>query len=102
MAHTTPLADVPTQDLIDELMRRPGIVASIWTTEDVTPFLNDDDAEDRADLTDEQIEQIATAFLDNVNKDLQEVLASRGNDFLSDRWTLDREELIDPSKYQVF
>lgn len=86
------LKDIPTDDLIAELRRRPGIVPSIWNTEDVSSLIEDEPA--CAALTEEQGDALAVAFLESNGRFLENVLAERGNDFLADRWDIEKERLI--------
>jgi hypothetical protein len=78
------LTDVSTEDLLSELLKRPGVVRSVFTVADVESILDDD--EDTADLSKEQKDQIATTFIDGVRRRMEDILNSRGNAFLEDNW----------------
>lgn len=92
MSDAAILKDVPTDELIAELRRRPGIVPSIWSTEDVTSLIEDEP--DCAHLTEQQAEKLAIVFLETSGRALEDVLAERGNGFLADRWDDHKEHLL--------
>ena len=87
------LSEVSNDDLVDELLRRSGLVASIWNTEDTGSAIEED--EDCPELTDEQFEQAAALLLARSRKGLQEVLAERGNEYLATRWVMVKEEILE-------
>lgn len=86
------LKNIPTDDLISELRRRPGIVPSIWSTEDVSSLIQDEAA--CGQMTEKQSEALAICFLQASARSLESMLAEKGNDFLADRWEIEKEKLI--------
>lgn len=87
------LSNATDEQLIEEMMRRrETLVASIWTSEDTRPIIEEDD--ECAHLTDDQKNDVAQEFLAYARRELQDALGNRGNDFLSDRWAIDSEEII--------
>jgi hypothetical protein len=86
------LTDVSTEDLLSELLKRPGVVRSVFTVADVESILDED--EDTADLSKEQKDQIATTFIDGVRRRMEDILNSRGNAFLEDNWHDEKEDIL--------
>lgn len=85
------LSAVSIEDLKNELRSR-SMVLSIWAQEDVVSLIEEDEA--CADFTEEQVEQAAILALDEMGRDLEEHLGSKGNEFTSDRWAVIREQII--------
>lgn len=87
----TQLKDATEQELLAEMERR-GIVASTWNKEDAKhPIRDDADAED---LSDEQLEKASELFLERAAEALRDIVGGRGNDFLTDKWNLEKEEIL--------
>lgn len=92
MADDVNLASATDGQLIEELLRRQGLAASIWTVEDALSAMRGD--EDLEGKDDEELKPVALAFLAKVSSGLRDVLGERGNDYLSDRWFDLRERIM--------
>lgn len=86
------LSNVSTDALLDELLKRPGMVSSIWSVEDVREIVAED--EECEILDDAQLEAVCTQFLSRAARGLSDVLGQRGNDYLSDHWASNRSEIL--------
>lgn len=84
MARSMDLSKVSTDDLVQELINRPGIVLDTWVRDDVLSLVENDDR--FSDLDDAEQARIADDFLDQVGSGLKEILASRGNDYLEEKF----------------
>jgi hypothetical protein len=74
------LGMIATEDLIQELQKRKGVVCSVWNHEDVLPLMED------IDLDDETRVSVARNFLYYASDGLQDVLGAYGNAYLDDRF----------------
>ena len=86
------LSTVSTDALLDELLKRPGLVSSIWNVEDVREIVAG--GEECEILDDAQVEAVCAEFLGHAARGLTDVLGQRGNDFLSDYWASNRSEIL--------
>lgn len=97
------LSGFTDEQLIREIMsRRETIVASIWTVADTRGKIEEDDS--CGHLTEAQIVEAGTALLQTIGRDLQDVLGSRGNEFIDDRWMVEADEIlreVDPAAPSV-
>lgn len=91
MTASSNLESLPDQALIAELERR-GHVLSVWTPEDFAgPIREDNDLQDR----DESFIEGAAAQLGfRIQEGLRDILGQRGNDYLTDRWSELRSEVV--------
>lgn len=85
------IKDFSDQDLLGELRRR-GHVLSVWSVEDAKSAITDSDEGD--DLDGAMLERAAEALLDGSSRSLEDILGSRGNEHLSDMWSLQRDEIL--------
>lgn len=88
------LKNATLDEILNELHNRVGIYPSIWTKEDVVDLIGHYDDPRLHDASDEQFDQMSENFMLANGSDLMDALAERGNDWLSNRWELDKEEII--------
>jgi len=88
----SPLAGIPTEDLVAEIMHRADVIPSIWNLDDAKQLIVDD--ADCGDLTDAQAEEAARMFTSGVRDGMEDILGQRGNDYLSDRWQMDKAAIL--------
>lgn len=78
------LSGISTEDLIHELLKRPGLVCSLWDRNDILPLMENDERFD--DLDDADREDVAEEFLSEIGDRLLDVLGNRGNDYTGDKF----------------
>ena len=88
------LKNATLDEILNELHSRVGTYPSIWTKEDVVDLIGHYDDPRLHDASDEQFDQMSENFMLANGSDLMDALAERGNDWLSNRWELDKEEII--------
>lgn len=85
------LEDLSDQALVAELERR-GHAVSLWTAEDFAgPIREDGDLQGRDE---DFVESAAAQLRFRAQDGLTDILGQRGNDYLSDRWSELRNEVI--------
>lgn len=77
------------QDLLGELRRR-GYVLSAWSVEDARSAIENGDEEYDEAL----VQEMAEALLDRSDRQLEDILGSRGNEALSDMWAMFKDEIV--------
>lgn len=79
--------------LISELQRRGRLVQS-WSPSDFDPVLDEDLDVLALALTDEQREAIQDRAFDEACEDLDGIVISRGNEYLSDWWAMNKRHYL--------
>jgi len=77
------------QDLLGELRRR-GYVLSAWSVEDARSAIENGDE----DYDEALVQEMAEALLDRSDRQLEDILGSRGNEALSDMWAMFKDEIV--------
>jgi hypothetical protein len=86
------LSEATVDQLIDELLKRPGIVSSIWNVEDVRSFVDESDGAEG--MSDEQKEAACLEFLSRAGSELRDHLGSQGNFKLEMFWDIHGEDIL--------
>lgn len=87
------LSQMSLASLVEEILRRPEVVASIWSGEDAVSVVSEDDT--LPEMAEEQLQEIAAAFVVKAGEGLRDALGQRGNDYLADIWPLHRDEILE-------
>lgn len=91
-ASVADLSGVSDEALVEELLKRTGLVCSIWNSEDVRSFIEDDEA--TKDFTEEQINAACAEFLCRVSDELQGHLGDQGNFKLGLWWEINGADVL--------
>ena len=94
------LSGVSVEDLVSELLTRREVVCSIWNKDDITPLIDEDSL--YQDLSDEEKDELALTFLNEIGQGLQDVLGSRGNDYTADKWESLKETYLEEFGQSAF
>lgn len=88
------LTEASIDELVAELHNRghAQAVVSVWTKEDTRTAIDQDD--DLPDLTPEQMDLLASNFLEHLGGKLTDILGQRGNEFIDDMWAMERSTLL--------
>jgi hypothetical protein len=79
------LSVIESEALVTELRCR-GLVVSTWGTDDATTVLENDDS--TSCLTDEQFDLLEAKLFEKASATLEDLLADRGNQHISDTWDI--------------
>lgn len=88
------LKNATLDEILNELHSRVETYPSIWTKEDIVDLIGHYDDPRLHDMSDEQLDEMAKNFMLATGSDLMDALAERGNDWLSNRWEIEKEEII--------
>lgn len=88
---TPDLSTLEADVLLGELRRR-GLIVSAWGFDDVTSALENDAATEP--LTEEQFAQLEEKVFEKAAESLEDILTNRGNDHISDTWSIHGQKLI--------
>lgn len=88
----TTLADATVDQLLSEIRNRGTHVLSVWSAEDVGTAHDNDDG--MPELTEDQNLDYATALLNKAGSALEDVLGTRGNEYLGDAHYMYRDEIL--------
>ncbi len=92
MSANPTLSEASVDELLDELRRRPHVVPSVWTLADAAGPVDEDEELDH--LSDEQRDAAAAKLLERSGRRLEDALGQRGNEYLADRWSELRDEIL--------
>lgn len=86
------LSEATVDQLVEELLKRPGVVPSVWSADDVRSMVEED--ESAADLSDEQVDAVCGEFLSRAAKGLSGHLGEQGNHYLLHFWEREGADIL--------
>lgn len=83
--------------LIAELQRR-GRLVHCWSANDFDPVLDEDQEVDELALSDKQRQTVQDLAFNEARDDLDGIVISRGNEYLSDWWAMNKQHILEHAK----